>query len=385
LAVILMETIVSMTSSQSFISRIKTKSSKAMRSGSPVTGVMPNGPFKGEFRLGLRPDGGVVVPDLVPAFIPVASQLGGDPSLWADTPCVVERPNHLLAKSIGTGIDRCQLAALKDADLWDAHQRVMRPSPPQTLAEEECTLLELKAHLATRLLRDCSLCERHCGVNRLAGEAGFCGLGPGLQVGAYSMLYNEGPLVGAPSFGVFLRGCSLRCNFCYRPDELRARGREELSPHELAVLLDEAARTGATSWHFLGGNPDESLPGILQALLHTTTALPVVWNSALQLTPAALSLLIGVADIWLPDWKFGNDRCAREIAGVECYTATIRRNLAALRHEPLVVVRHMRLPGHEQCCTRPVLAELSDCHPAFLVHLLTHHTPPANTAKRRSG
>jgi putative pyruvate formate lyase activating enzyme len=347
-----------------------------MRSANPATGVVPNPPFKGEFRLGIRPDGGVVVPDLVPAFVPLSRQLGGDPSLWAESPCVVQRPNLLLAKSSGTGIARHELTALPDAALWEAHDRTMRTSPPQTLNEEECSLLELKAHLAACLLRNCSLCERHCGVNRLAGEAGFCGLGPGLQIGAYSMLYNEGPLVGAPCFGVFFRGCSLRCNFCYRPDELRARGREEISPLELAALLDEAARTGATSWHFLGGNPDESLPGILHALLHTSTAFPVVWNSALQLTPAALSLLIGVADIWLPDWKFGNDQCARHIASVDRYMSTITRNLDALRHEPHVVVRHMRLPGHEHCCTSPVLTELADRHPTFHLHLLTHHMPP---------
>src|SRR5690606_5861046 len=135
------------------------------------------------------------------------------------------------------------------------------------------------------------------------------------------------------------------------PDELRAKGREETSAPDLARLLDAAAERGATSWHFLGGNPDESMPGILAALALTNHSLPIVWNSALQLTPSALQLLIGVVDIWLPDWKFGNDDCARGVAGIPNYNSTIERNLQLLAQEPYVVVRHMRLAGHEECCS----------------------------------
>ena len=157
---------------------------------------------------------------------------------------------------------------------------------------------------------------------------------------------------------MFLRGCSLRCRFCYRPDELKARGRTECSPQRVAALLDQSATEGAESWQFLGGNPDESLPGILAALLCVQKARPVVWNSALMLTEPAMRLLFGVVDIWLPDWKFGNDSCAQEIANVSNYLQTIRRNLTLLADQTHVLVRHMTSPRHDQCCSTIIRHEV---------------------------
>jgi len=250
--------------------------------------------------------------------------------------------------------------------------------PPRLAGK--ASLFDVKIELSRRLLAPCRLCERRCPVDRLKGETGFCGLGSGIQLGAYSMLYNEGPLVGAPTFAVFVRGCSLRCTFCYRPDELRARGRPEATAEELAEILELAARRGAESWHFLGGNPDESLPSILQALALTQSARPVVWNSALMLTPQAVDLLKGVVDIWLPDFKFGNDLCAREIAGIDGYTDILFRNLDLLRDQMNVVVRHMVMPYHRECCTEAVRAFVQQNHPAFLFHDFPVHERPVSTS-----
>jgi putative pyruvate formate lyase activating enzyme len=250
------------------------------------------------------------------------------------------------------------------------------------LTGESISLLDLKSELASRLLRPCILCERRCGVDRTNGEIGFCGLADGVQVSAYSMLYNEGPLVGAPTFSVFVRGCALRCAFCYRPDELRAKGREELPALELAAILDRATERGARSWHFLGGNPDESLPAILRSLTLTTTSLPIVWNSALMLIPEAIELLKGIVDIWLPDFKFGNDACARQTAQIDNYVATIKRNLMALRGQEHVVVRHMMMTGHLDCCTNFVTEFLRCNLPNFSVHKFPCYMPKDSNRKK---
>ena len=124
----------------------------------------------------------------------------------------------------------------------------------------------------------------------------------------------------------------------------------------------------ARSWHFLGGNPDESLPAILQALALTQRSLPLVWNSALMLTPDALELLKGVVDIWLPDFKFGNDSCALLVGQIDGYTRVITRNLLALRGQPWVVVRHMTMPEHAECCTEAVTAFVRDRLSGFRFH-----------------
>ena len=329
-------------------------------------------PRHGTFKIRLQPDGTIVVPDLAEPLIPFLESTGADPTLWREEPCAVERPILISCRLYNTCITRDQLLHLPSDLLWQLHtlsvSRLAEAAGPPATTSDQASLLDLKMELAHRLLSPCVLCERRCSVSRANGETGFCGLGTGVQVAAYSMLYNEGPLVGAPTFSVFVRGCSLRCTFCYRPDELKAKGRVEMSAVELASILDHAADNGAQSWHFLGGNPDESLPAILQALSLAKRSLPLVWNSALMLIPEALELLKGVVDIWLPDFKFGNDACAQRIAQIDDYGRVITRNLLALRGQPWVVVRHMTMPDHAACCTEVVKAFVREQLPAFRFH-----------------
>jgi len=182
------------------------------------------------------------------------------------------------------------------------------------------------------------------------------------------MLYNEGPLVGQPTFGLFLAGCPLRCGFCYRPQDLHPQKRQHSSPEQMASLLDQAADAGAESWHFLGGNPDQSIVAVLESLRHVRHSRPIVWNSAVYLSRKALELLKGVVDVWVPDLKFGNDACAHRLAGVQDYSAVVRRNLLSLRNEPYVVVRHMRYPGHNLCCDAVISRWLSRNLPTAIPH-----------------
>lgn len=339
---------------------------------------------RGTFKIRLRTDGTIVVPDLAEALIPFLESAGADPAIWRAEPCPVETPILESSRRFNTGITRDQLLQSQSDKLWRLHSlcvsQLAESAGPSAKTPDEVSLLDLKLELAHRLSSPCVLCERRCNVSRATGETGFCGLGAGVQIAAYSMLYNEGPLVGAPTFSVFVRGCSLRCTFCYRPDELKAKGRVEMSAVELAAILDHAAGNGARSWHFLGGNPDESLPAILQALSLAQRSLPLVWNSALMLIPEALELLKGVVDIWLPDFKFGNDACAQRVGQVDAYTHIITRNLLALRGQPRVVVRHMTMPDHAECCTELVTAFVREQLPLFHFHVFPCFSPRGRTS-----
>ena len=63
---------------------------------------------------------------------------------------------------------------------------------------------------------DCTLCPRQCGVNRTAGERGFCRC-PDTALVAKTMLHKweEPVLAGSGGSGaVFFGGCTLGCRFC---------------------------------------------------------------------------------------------------------------------------------------------------------------------------
>lgn len=333
---------------------------------------------RGDFKILLRRDGNVVVPDLAEHLIPLLRKVGADESLWKQEACAAVTPILSVTRMVATDLPLSELKKAPTRDLWDLHDSLCHSSvsaQAHSRSPNVTSLLDLKVELAARLLSNCGLCHRRCGVDRLRGEAGFCGLGRTLQVGAYAMLYNEGPFVGAPTFAVFVRGCSLRCFYCYRSQDLLPDRCLEMDMQDLARLLDSAAGTGARSWHFLGGNPDSSLPGILQALAYARRNLPVVWNSAIVLSAEAMRLLKGVVDVWVCDFKFGNDLCARRLAGAPGYVAVVRQNMEALRQEPWVVVRHVTTPGHEGCCTGTVREVLAHEFPKFRYMERPAHVP----------
>ncbi|MGL6227087.1 MAG: 4Fe-4S cluster-binding domain-containing protein [Thermoguttaceae bacterium] len=237
-----------------------------------------------------------------------------------------------------------------DHHLWDKlNCSVTNPK----LKRNRHRLPELVAEVRKQI-SPCHLCERRCAVHRLSGEVGFCGLDDHVRLFAYANLYNEGEMVGAPTFGVFLSGCAFRCRTCYRPENWHVENGTLFTPERLASLLDAAAVNGSRSWMFLGGNPDQSVLGILDALQRTQMEIPIVWNTALWSTSEMISVLREVVDIWIIDFKFGNDGCAEQAADVSSYVETISRHIELLKGEPHVILRHGVHPNHRECCSEPI-------------------------------
>jgi putative pyruvate formate lyase activating enzyme len=78
--------------------------------------------------------------------------------------------------------------------------------------------LKKRINALNEILKECKLCPRECGVNRLEGEIGVCKGGAGLMVSSVSPHFGEEPpLVGFHGAGtIFLTHCNLRCLFCQK-------------------------------------------------------------------------------------------------------------------------------------------------------------------------
>lgn len=70
-----------------------------------------------------------------------------------------------------------------------------------------------------------------------------------------------------------------------------------------------------------------------------------------------------MVDIHVADFKFGNDACAERIAGVPRYVEIVERNLFLARESADLIVRHLLLPGHFECCFLPVARWLAEYLP----------------------
>ena len=76
--------------------------------------------------------------------------------------------------------------------------------------------LKKRVEMLFSMLTSCTLCPRCCGIDRLRGQRGFCGIGSHAVVASYGKHFGEeSVLVGRGGSGtIFMSGCNLKCMFC---------------------------------------------------------------------------------------------------------------------------------------------------------------------------
>jgi putative pyruvate formate lyase activating enzyme len=206
-------------------------------------------------------------------------------------------------------------------------------------------------------LRACRLCGHRCGVDRLAGAMGPCHSGPdGRVFHSQVEVGDEGFL--APVFAIALSGCDFRCDFCNTGRESWDASAGRPVDGTFLDSLRGRLRLGAAEGRFrsvmiLGGEPTVHLPTALRLFAEIPEGVTSIWKTNGHSTPEAEALLDGLFDVWVADLKFGNDACARRIARVPEYVSRVHDTLRRVAPRTRLVVRHLLMPGHLDCCWRP--------------------------------
>jgi len=240
-------------------------------------------------------------------------------------------------------------------------------------------LAAYRAGMARSQLSHCLWCSHRCGADRWAGQRGPCHAGPeGRLFNAQIEVGDESDL--CPVFAVAFSGCDLRCDFCNTGRESwDASAGSVLAGPEREVLLGRIGRaweSGAVrSLMILGGEPTIHLASALDLVAALPEGLPLVWKTNAHGTPESNALLDGVFDCWVADLKFGNDACAHRIARVEGYSGRVHPNLLWAADHTRLIVRHLLMPGHLDCCWRPVVTWLAANLPRVEVSLRTGFWP----------
>lgn len=247
--------------------------------------------------------------------------------------------------------------------------RTRIPHKPQGVALEE------RMAQADAMLRHCRFCELQCGVDRTRGETCPCHLGTETyEYKRYESLHEEAEL--SPALRIFLGGCNFRCRFCDEAPECFAprRGRR-VNPGEFAGDGRPALPDAVRCVSLIGGEPTLHVHMILAIAKALEGKTPIALNTNMYMTPEVLDWLEGVVAYYLADFKFGDDECAERLAGVPRYGEVVRRNLRQLSGSPGLTVRHVLLPGHFDCCFRPIVDWLSENLPLAPFQLYTGYVP----------
>mgnify|MGYP002587924650 CR=1 FL=1 len=206
--------------------------------------------------------------------------------------------------------------------------------------------------------RSCTLCPRRCGVDREAGELGFCRM-PGQLRAARAMLhYGEEPPICA-NYGtgaVFFSGCTLRCRYCQNGVISTGGAGEALTPEALRETFLRLIDEGAQSIDLV--TPTHFLPSILPALT-PRLPVPVIYNCGGYESVETLRELEGLIDIYLPDYKYADPELAARLSGARDYPAVAAAALREMYRQvggtvlnedgqmrKGMLVRHLVLPTH---------------------------------------
>ena len=259
-------------------------------------------------------------------------------------------------------------------------------------------------------LSACRLCPRNCGVNRTAGQKGFCGEGAIPRAARAALHFYEEPVISGRqgSGAVFFTGCNLGCIFCQNSEIAHSSSSAYTSDDQYVVPADRLAQIflnlqeqGAANINLV--TPTHFVPSLIPALLRAKSEglhIPVVYNTGSYERPEAIAALEGLVDIWLADLKYCSPRISERYSHAPDYfdfasaaiAEMVRQCPAPLfadgsssldaeddADDPLmvrgVIVRHLALPG---CAgdSRKVLRYLHRTYgDSIFISLMNQYTP----------
>lgn len=234
---------------------------------------------------------------------------------------------------------------------------------------------------------NCCLCPRQCGIDRTAGNTGFCGC-PDTALVAKAMLHRweEPALAGNGGSGaVFFGGCTLKCRFCQNAAISGGSVGKPMDSVQLRELFQDLIRQGAENIDLV--TPTHFLPSIIPAL-QPKLEVPVVYNCGGYERRETLKALEGLVDIYLPDLKYADPRLGQALSGAADYFPTACSAIREMVRQtgPVcwdgdrvvrgVIIRHLILPGFVENSLK-VLDWIGDTFAPgeVLVSLMRQYTP----------
>lgn len=210
-------------------------------------------------------------------------------------------------------------------------------------------------------LSSCKLCPRECMVNRLNNETGYCKQTDTVKIGRYSLHFWEEPSISGEkgSGTVFFSGCNLGCVYCQNYKISTENRGKDISIEELSDIFLDLQNKGANNINLV--TPTHFVPQIVTALKISKKnglKIPVVYNSGGYESVESLKMLDGLIDIYMPDFKYFEDKYAIKYSNAPNYSYNAKIAIDEMflqvgKNEfdengimkKGVIIRHMMLPG----------------------------------------
>jgi len=237
-------------------------------------------------------------------------------------------------------------------------------------------------------LRSCDICPRNCKVNRLKGEAGYCGTDKNMVIYSAFAHHGEEPgISGQKGSGtIFFSGCNLKCIYCQNYKFSHTVVGKKVSEIDLAKTMLNLQGEGVHNINLV--TPTHFIPQILNTLLlafKNGLNIPIVYNTSGYEKEEIVKHLEGIVDIYLTDLKYMETSLAKRYSQAPKYPRFATRSLLEMDRqvEPLtnngllkkgVVIRHLVLPNHINE-SKELLSWIKKNTPEALVSVMFQYQP----------
>lgn len=265
--------------------------------------------------------------------------------------------------------------------LWELHDNAMKSfdekldgisSMNELPSRAASSLLALKVAIADRILEACYFCERRCGAYRKKKEVGYCRCEAVSHYSTEFIHYGEEPEL-VPSHTIFFTGCNFSCIYCQNWEISTSPTGVSILPEEMARIIALRRAYGSRNVNFVTPTPHTHI--ILKILNALRVNTPVVWNSNMYYSEEIAKLLEGVVDVYLGDLRYGNDKCAGKYSNAPDYWGIATRNFKLAYTRGEILLRHLVLPGHLECCTMPIIKWTKENIPEIRFNLMFQYHP----------
>ena len=211
------------------------------------------------------------------------------------------------------------------------------------------------------MLKNCNLCIRKCNVNRLNNEVGACMSSEKIKAAkAYLHMWEEPPIsLDTGSGTIFFSNCNLKCGFCQNHEISQENTGEFITIERLSEIFLELQDKGANNINLV--TPTHYVPQIIEAIKiskKTGLNLPILYNTNGYDSLETIKALDGYIDVYLPDFKYFDDKYALKYSKAPGY----RENVITILKEMFkqvgknkfdekgrmikgIIVRHLMLPN----------------------------------------
>jgi putative pyruvate formate lyase activating enzyme len=180
---------------------------------------------------------------------------------------------------------------------------------------------------------------------------------------------EEPPLVGHPPFSsgeirygagtIFFSGCNLQCIFCQNYQISQEKLGKEYSSRELAEIMIELQDKNSVNIDLVTPTPWwKTLKEAIILARELGLTIPIVWNSNAYETTHIIREMNGLVDIYLPDFKYADDKLAVKYSNAPGYSLLAEKAIKEMFKQVGnlqtkddiaqrgLIIRHLILPGY---------------------------------------